>query len=103
MAERKSTPKAPWIICPVCKGEGHRDVLGVVDMDNFDDESRAAYLAGEYHQPCEVCRGSGKVREDFEQTDGPVICRSGSDGQLEIYRDADDASEHFLRQAEGRC
>lgn len=35
MAGRKSTPKAPWIICPLCKGEGHRDVLGVVDMDEI--------------------------------------------------------------------
>jgi len=94
---------APWIICPVCKGDGRRDAQGVVDLDELDDDSREAYLAGDYDRCCEVCRGAGKVREDFEKTDGPVIRRRGRDGQLEIYRDADDASEHFLRLAEGLC
>lgn len=92
-----------WIICPQCDGDGRVDSLGVVNRDDFDDEEFERYLDGDFDTRCSVCSGAGKVREDFRQSDGPVILRNGSTGQRVVYRDADDASEHLLRMAEGRC
>lgn len=87
---------APWIICPHCAGNGTMDRLGEVNPEDFDDEGWQDYLDGAYDAPCAVCSGAGKVRADFEETDGPVIVRDGM-----VYRDADDASEHWLRMAGG--
>lgn len=94
---------AKWIICPHCDGDGRVDSLGVVNRDDFDDGEFEQYLDGEFDTGCAVCGGSGKVREDHEATNGPVIVRTGSTGQRVVYRDADDASEHMLRMAEGWC
>jgi RecJ-like exonuclease len=88
---------ASWIICPLCKGDGHVDALGVVNPMDFDAESFDFYKAGGYDVLCANCKGTGKVREDQPQN----ITRIGSDGQQVQYADADDASEHFLRMSEG--
>lgn len=94
--------KAPWIICPLCSGDGSTSAhMGIVDREDWDEEDFQAYLDGKYDQPCSVCKGSGKVREDYKETDGPIIRRSGLNGEQHIYRDADDASEHWLRMAGG--
>lgn len=96
------TSKAPWIICPLCKGDEHSSAhLGIVNQEDWNEEDFEAYLEGKYDQPCEVCKGTGKVREDYEQKDGPVITRSGRNGERYVYRDADDASEHWLRMVGG--
>lgn len=64
---RKDT--SAWMICPVCEGEGHHaKELGSFTMSEFhecfdDEESRERYFAGEYDKVCNVCHGSGKIRE----------------------------------------
>lgn len=88
--------KAPWMICPHCHGDGqHSQHLGEVNTEDWDDEEFERYMEGAYDRNCEVCGGSGKVRED-EFDDRPLIVRGGV-----VYRDADDASEHWLRMAGG--
>jgi hypothetical protein len=99
---RKKQRKAPWIICPGCEGEGVIDTLGVVhDRDDWDEDAIAEYAAGAYDRQCEICEGLGKVREDYEETDGPVIERFTLDGAKVFYRSEEDASEHHLRMMGG--
>lgn len=94
-----SAAASPWMICPHCRGEGQTSAhLGEVDPDDFDADDFQDYLAGGYDAPCGACGGSGKVRE----ADQPLV-RTGTDGQPVFYQDADDASEHGLRMAEGWC
>lgn len=98
----KKAKKAPWIICPGCAGEGVIDTLGVVhDWNDWDDDAQAEYRAGAFDRHCTICKGSGKVREDYEETDGPVIERFTPDGAKVFYRSDDDASEHHLRMMGG--
>lgn len=92
---------APFIICPVCKGEEKVDTMGVVKPGDFDEITWERYLAGEYDSTCTYCHGKGKVRDEPERQ--APIYRTGSDGQNVVYDDADDASEHWLRMAEGYC
>jgi len=88
--------KSPWMICPHCDGDGHHSRrLGEINREEWDEEDFERYLEGAYDAQCEVCRGAGKVRED-EFDDRPLIVRDGV-----VYRDADDASEHWLRMAGG--
>jgi hypothetical protein len=92
-----------WEICSCCQGEGTVDVLGVVSPDDFaggdGDDTWELYKAGAYDAPCAPCLGSGKV---LAGSPAPVV-RFGRDGQKVVYEDADDASEHSLRMAEGWC
>lgn len=92
-----ATTKAPWIICPQCKGAGTIDQLGQVHRDDFDEDEWEDYLEGGHHASCRNCAGTGKVREGQPE----CIVRFGSHGQKVQYDDADDASEHLLRMAEG--
>lgn len=89
-----------WVICPCCEGEGKRDTLGVVNPDDFDAEEWEEYKAGGYRSSCAECKGSGKM---LAGEAAGLIRRTGSSGQAVYYRDADDASEHMLRMAEGQC
>ena len=96
MAHAKNNP-APWIICPICKGEGKVDELGAIDPNSLDADEFEFYIEGGYDKGCANCAATGKVRED-----APVnVVRFGSDGQRVQYADEDDASEHMLRMAEG--
>jgi DnaJ-class molecular chaperone len=53
-----------WQICPHCEGDGHHaKSLGVINMEDADEEFREDYFAGRYDRTCEICNGSGKVRE----------------------------------------
>ena len=90
---------APWKICPICHGEGLVDTLGEVVRGDFTDEEWEDYMDGAYNKDCANCEGSGKVRAD-QRTN--LVCH-GSDGQIVQYEDEADASEHFLRMAEGLC
>lgn len=89
--------KAPWVICATCHGDSKVDRLGVVARSDFDDDEWDHYLEGGHDVHCMGCAGTGKVRAG---TLAPIR-RTGSDGQNVFYRDADDASEHMLRMAEG--
>lgn len=89
--------QARWIICPCCQGEGARNMMGLVHRDDWEGEDWEQYLGGGYDSTCRDCQGSGKMLSEDE----PTIMRTGSDGQAVCYRDADEASEHRLRMAEG--
>jgi len=52
-----------WEICNVCRGDGgHSNRLGVINVDDWDDEELGDYFAGRYDVACERCDGSGKIR-----------------------------------------
>jgi hypothetical protein len=55
-----------WEICYSCSGEGsHSKHLGVIDSEtwnDWEDESRHAYIAGHYDKQCDLCSGSGKIK-----------------------------------------
>lgn len=89
-----------WSICAHCGGEGRTSAhLGEVNPDDFDDEGWQGYVDGAHDRACVPCKGSGKVLTDAPE---PIV-RHGSNGQPVFYTDADDASEHRLRMAEGWC
>lgn len=56
-----------WVICSTCRGSGgHSLRFGAITADEFhgpdwDEDSRAAYMAGDYDETCEPCKGTGKV------------------------------------------
>ena len=57
--------RAKWCICANCDGEGaHSKRLGVISRDDWSDDEMDAYMGGAYDDECEVCQGTGKVRED---------------------------------------
>lgn len=90
---------APWKICPICHGDGKVDALGVVDPYDCTEEEWEDYMDGAYKKDCANCHGLGRVRADKPTN----LVRHGSDGQIVQYEDEADASEHFLRMAEGLC
>lgn len=67
--EIKGPDRTPWIICPVCEGEGKSSAyLGDFTMSDFretfeDEDDQQAYFDGAYDRTCDVCCGSGKIRE----------------------------------------
>jgi len=51
-----------WEICLNCDGEGcHAKKLGIINLEDWDDDSLENYMNGAYDSACEVCNGSGKV------------------------------------------
>lgn len=59
-----------WVICEHCRGEGKLDnpafsngITSSEWADEWDEDSRADYMAGRYDVPCTDCSGSGKLRE----------------------------------------
>ena len=56
-----------WAICDYCHGDGgHSRRFGAYsadEWDELDEEFQEDYLSGRFDEPCEVCHGSGKVRE----------------------------------------
>lgn len=58
-----------WEICHICHGNGgHSRRLGVIDIENWDEESFSEYMNGRYDSRCEMCDGSGKIKvlnEDY--------------------------------------
>ena len=58
-----------WIICERCRGHGMVDhpafsngITSSEWADEWDEDSREAYLAGVYDVPCKACEG-GRVRQ----------------------------------------
>lgn len=60
-------PRAQWFICTECNGDGHHAKhIGAMTWDEFnerfdDEDSQAAYFAGDYDRRCDKCDGTGKV------------------------------------------
>lgn len=57
---------AEWTICSTCRGSGgHSLRFGAITAsdreENWDEDSFAAYMAGDYDEKCEPCDGTGKV------------------------------------------
>lgn len=74
------SPSWEWHICDTCKGEGgHSHRLGVISpetwWEDWDDDDRDNYLSGVYDQPCDLCRGTGKVRL-MDLDDAPADVRA---------------------------
>ena len=62
--------RAKWCICSNCNGDGaHSKRLGVINTEDWDDEALEAYKNGAYDEACEVCAGTGKVREDANRVE----------------------------------
>jgi len=63
--EDEAADHDPEMKCPMCGGKGTQTLHGAsFSMDEFmgpdwDDESRDAYVSGEYDHPCDHCHGSG--------------------------------------------
>lgn len=93
-----------WAICPVCNGEGSHvnpsiDAGGLSAEDFADDPDFAeAYMAGDYDQTCNRCRGRTTVREvDLEKL--PADQRAAYERQLQD--EANDRAEHLAEIAFG--
>lgn len=86
----QSIQKAPWMICDACGGEGHRDTLGVINPEEWDEDELENYFAGGYDKSCDVCGGSGKVRDEYPRK----VTLYGRDGEPYTYTkySADDES-----------
>jgi hypothetical protein len=94
-------PKDPWIICPVCEGEGKTvnpaiDGNGITasEMDeilNDDPEFIDDYIGGLYDIACRACGGSGKMRESHTET----LRQNAEDRRLAASEDGDwEAYQH---------
>jgi len=64
------TKKDPWIVCPVCDGEGTTvnpdiDANGLTAEDfNEDPDFREDYMSGVYDITCAACLGNRVVKRD---------------------------------------
>lgn len=66
--EEAKPDRSPWIICPECSGEGKSSAyLGSFTREDierdWDPDDWQEYLDGAYDRPCNVCRGTGKLRQ----------------------------------------
>jgi RecJ-like exonuclease len=62
---------AEWVICPDCEGcatDRGRNVecdgggFTAEEWDEQDEDFRRDYMAGRYDQPCEFCKGLGRIQ-----------------------------------------
>ncbi len=59
--------------CHSCRGKGtvalHGIAIAAGDFNgpDWDDDSREAYLSGDYDTPCEICNGKGYLPRGAEQ------------------------------------
>jgi hypothetical protein len=84
------TTKAPWVICDECDGDGHVNMMGVINPEEWDDDELDGYFAGRYDKACPACGGSGKRRDEYPRT----VALYGRDGEPYYYtkHSADDES-----------
>jgi hypothetical protein len=70
-------------VCTSCHGKGSSSQhLGVIDSEEWDDDSFADYMAGMYDRRCGDCKGRGMspvhlnhhVIEDGDDESGPCWC-----------------------------
>lgn len=65
--------KAPFVVCPECRGEGHfgpgfvwtSAEIEQEDPEEFEDMQRAL-RGGQFDVPCETCKGARVVRAHDE-------------------------------------
>jgi RecJ-like exonuclease len=100
--EPETTPekKSPWMICPVCEGDGTTvnpaiDGNGLTAEDFSDDpDFREDYFSGKYDIQCRACNGTGKIREseveELEQAAEDRALAAREDGNFEAYQHARD-------------
>ena len=83
--------KDPWIICPVCDGDGKTvnpaiDANGLTADDFADDPDFADdYLGGVYDIACRACNGTGKLRK----SDKARLAEAAADRRLAAMEDGD--------------
>lgn len=57
---------ARWVICSHCSGNAktssHLGAFTSSEWRELDDEFKEDYVAGYYDQPCEPCKGLGRVQ-----------------------------------------
>ena len=76
------------VVCPDCQGEGHTSAhnIGAIsadEWDDWDDESRADYLAGNYDEICPTCHGEKVVKEVFRAGVRPALLKEWDTQQRE--------------------
>lgn len=92
--------KDPWIICPVCEGDGTTvnpsiDAHGLTHEDFADDPDFAEdYMSVTYDVPCGACDGLGRMRKShqkelYEAADARRLA-AREDGDWDAYRVAGD-------------
>ena len=77
------TVPAKFVICGTCRGKGQHSLAvdghGITSEEwdrDWSFEEQQAYMSGEYDQPCEVCKGTGKVAiPDWDKLDAKTAER----------------------------
>lgn len=60
--------KFKWVICHCCNGEGSvensafSNGITSSEWQEMHSDEQAAYMAGEYNEPCQECKSSGKLQ-----------------------------------------
>lgn len=91
---REHSLPAVWAICGQCQGNGsHSRDLGAYtgeEMAEQGPEWCEDYMAGHFDRECEVCRGSGKVREVDRDRAEPA--------ELALYDEHQDAEARYAAE-----
>ena len=92
--------KDPWIVCPVCDGEGKTvnpniDANGLTADDfNEDPDFREDYMSGMYDITCAACHGKRVVKQaridELEQNAEDRRLAARENGDFESYSVAGD-------------
>lgn len=90
----------PWILCPVCHGEGttvnpNIDCNGLTAEDFHEDlDFLEDYMSGVYDQTCAACGGKRVIRKShvrqLEQNAEDRRLAAREDGNWEAYQGAGD-------------
>jgi len=100
MAQDAPEDQGPWLVCPVCNGEGKTvnpniDCNGLTRED-FDDDPdfREDYMSGMYDITCQACRGLRVIKkariEELEQNAEDRRMTARENGDFESWCGAGD-------------
>ena len=94
------TKKDPWLVCPVCNGEGTTvnpdiDANGLTHEDFYDDpDLREDYMSGLYNIICRACEGKRVIKQErlreLEENAADRRLAARENGDYESYRVAHD-------------
>lgn len=83
----------PWIICPVCSGNGAHvnpniDAHGI-SREEFDEDPdfREDYMSGVYNITCATCSGSGKLKQSEWTEKQGLLTQAAEDRKLRMQED----------------